>query len=270
MPAEHFEYKDVMLQGADTQLHLITAGNPEGRPILFLHGITENAEAFLPVMKLLPENYYLIALDLRGRGQSFKPAEGYRHRDYIEDLLTVWNLISGHSEPPIVVAHSLSGRIAASFAEKYSRLIGGLLLIDPPISGPGRKPFPLPMSRFTGPKAAIELGDVTRFNSYYANTKMDVLIKASELKQCSVEAIEQSYRSLNEEPFHTNYRLIDCPAVLLAAELSPLITEEERAELNAMNINVITKRIPGVGHEIHKEAPDVIAAEVMQLIHQLQ
>lgn len=268
MPAEHFSYNDVMLQGADTQLHLITAGNPEGRPILFLHGITENAEAFLPVMKLLPADYYLLALDLRGRGQSSRP-RGYRHKDYIEDLLTVWNLISGYSEPPIVVAHSLSGRIAAAFAAQYARLIGGLLLIDPPISGPGRKAFPLPMTRFTGPKAAIELGDMTRFNSYYENTKMDVLIKASELKQCSLEAIEQSYHSLNEEPFHTSYRLIDCPAVLLAAELSPLITEEEREELTAMNKKVVTKRIPNVGHEIHKEAPDVIAAEVIELVNQL-
>ena len=266
---ETFTYEDIVVQGGKGELHLIAAGNQQAQPIVFMHGITEYARSFLPIMKMLPKDYYLVAIDLRGRGDSFKPDEGYRLCDYIDDLLTIWSLFSGHAKRPIVVGHSMSGRIATAFAAQYPQLLSALVLIDPPISGPGRRPFPLPSTRFTEPKMALEKGDMTVFSSYYVQTKMDVSLKEKELRACSLSAIEQTYLSFNQEPFHTYYQMITTQTLLLAAGCSPLISDEEYVELQLMNSHVQMKRIPNIGHEIYKEDPELFVKELMLFVQTL-
>lgn len=264
--ADSFVHENITVQARDGELHLLASGDRNGQPIVFMHGITEFAQSFLPVMKLLPKTYYAVSIDLRGRGESFKPLDGYWLRDYTDDLLAVWNMFSGRLKPPILVGHSLSGRIAAAFVAAYPQLVEALVLIDPPISGPGRLPFPLPLTRFTGPKAALEEGDMDKFAAYYVHTKMDFALKAEELRACSLPAIEQSYVSLNREPFHAYYRMISKKTLLLAAELSPLITDYELLELQQMNALVETKRIPGIGHEICKEDPELFVDELLNFL----
>ncbi|MFD0679344.1 MULTISPECIES: alpha/beta fold hydrolase [unclassified Paenibacillus] len=257
---------DITVKTREGDIHLIASGNEAGRPVLFMHGITEYARSFVPVMKLLPASYYAVSMDLRGRGESFKPESGYWLQDYMADLLSVWNLFSGFSGSPILVGHSLSGRIAAAFAAQYPELVGTLILIDPPISGPGRREFPMPLSRFTGPKVALEKGNMEEFAAFYANTRLDTGVKAEELKLCSLQSIEQSYNSIMYEPFHSYYRLIRSRTLLLAAGLSPLITEEELDELKRMNPVVLTKRIVGIGHEIFKEDPKLFVDELLRFV----
>ncbi|MGO4369502.1 alpha/beta fold hydrolase [Paenibacillus sp. MCAF20] len=266
MDENGFAYESVKIQTLDGELRYIVSGDKQAQPIVFLHGITEYAKSFLPVMKLMPKSFYCVAVDLRGRGESFKPEEGYTLRDYTNDLLAVMNSLSGHAQRPILVGHSLSGRIAAAFAAEHPQLISAMVLIDPPISGPGRRSFPPPLSRFTGPKEAIEAGDMEAFAAFYANTKMDVSLKAEELRACAMPAIVQSYRSMNVEPFHSHYRRITTRALLLAAELSPLITNEELYELRQMNAYVKVKRLPGIGHEIYKEDPKLFVSEVLYFL----
>jgi pimeloyl-ACP methyl ester carboxylesterase len=60
------------------RLHVVETGNPRGRPILFVHG---NSQSWLTwrrqIASDLANDYRLVALDLRGHGQSDKPREGY-------------------------------------------------------------------------------------------------------------------------------------------------------------------------------------------------
>jgi non-heme chloroperoxidase len=60
------------------QLHAIETGNPNGRPILFIHGFSQCSLAWSRQLGSdLAETYRLVALDLRGHGRSDKPREGY-------------------------------------------------------------------------------------------------------------------------------------------------------------------------------------------------
>ena len=262
-------YEHRKVQGWEGELHFITSGDKEAQPVVFLHGITEFAESFLPVIELLPSSLYAISIDLRGRGKSFKPEKGYRLHNYIEDLLVIWNMFSGDSKRPILVGHSMSGRIATAFAAQYPQLVSGLVLIDPPISGPGRRLFPVPLTRFTSPKQALEKADMEMFSAYYDPTKVDIELKKKELQACSLHAIEQTYRSFNQEPFHVYYQMITTPTLLLAAECSPLITDVEYSELQQMNPHVQMKRVPNIGHEIYKEDPQLFTNELVTFIQTL-
>lgn len=61
-----------------TRLHLVEAGNSKGRPILFIHGISQCWLTWSRQMSSdLADDYRLVAMDLRGHGLSDKPREGY-------------------------------------------------------------------------------------------------------------------------------------------------------------------------------------------------
>lgn len=252
------------VEGPAGSLHLIGCGDPKGRPVLFLHGITENARAFESAMRQLPDGLFAAAMDLRGRGLSAKPKNGYRLADYAEDLLAVCNGWPG--EAPTIVGHSMGARIAAAFAALYPGLVRGVLLIDPPISGPGRTSFPVPLARFVEPKRALERGDVEKFRSYYTAPGFDYERKARELDGCSLEAIEQSHAAMNTDPFHAYYRMLSVPALLVAAGGAPFISPEEETQLRKINPRVKTARLEGIGHEVHKLAPALFLQTVRDFL----
>ena len=63
--------------GGGVELHVAEAGNPDGRPILFIHGFSQCRLAWGRQMNSeLAEDYRLVAMDLRGHGLSGKPREG--------------------------------------------------------------------------------------------------------------------------------------------------------------------------------------------------
>jgi non-heme chloroperoxidase len=64
--------------GGGVQLHVVEMGNPQGRPILFIHGASQcHLQWNRQLDSILAENYRLIALDMRGHGLSDRPRESY-------------------------------------------------------------------------------------------------------------------------------------------------------------------------------------------------
>ena len=64
--------------GGGTRLHLVEAGNSKGRAILFIHGISQCwLQWSRQLDSTLAETHRLVAMDLRGHGQSDRPRDGY-------------------------------------------------------------------------------------------------------------------------------------------------------------------------------------------------
>ena len=64
--------------GGGVRLHAVEAGNPGGRPIVFIHGFSQCGMAWSRQMHSeLADTFRLVALDLRGHGLSDKPLAGY-------------------------------------------------------------------------------------------------------------------------------------------------------------------------------------------------
>jgi tetratricopeptide (TPR) repeat protein len=69
------------------RLRFAEQGNPAGHPIVFLHGYTDSWFSFSRILPSLPDSYHAYALDLRGHGDSDRPAGGYHPRDFVADVL---------------------------------------------------------------------------------------------------------------------------------------------------------------------------------------
>jgi pimeloyl-ACP methyl ester carboxylesterase len=64
--------------GGGVQLHLVETGDAGGRAILFIHGFSQCWLAWSRQLNSdLADRYRLVAMDMRGHGQSEKPRTGY-------------------------------------------------------------------------------------------------------------------------------------------------------------------------------------------------
>ena len=64
--------------GGGLRLHVQETGNPNGRPILFIHGFSQCRLAWNKQMHSdLAKDFRLVAMDIRGHGLSEKPRDVY-------------------------------------------------------------------------------------------------------------------------------------------------------------------------------------------------
>lgn len=109
------------------------SGNPEGRPIIFVHGLLGshlNWEKQLTDPQL--QRYRLITFDLRGHGLSSKPQQESDYRDgkrWAADLNAVISLSKAHK--PLLVGWSLGGAVITNYLAAYGDgHISGAIYID--------------------------------------------------------------------------------------------------------------------------------------------
>jgi pimeloyl-ACP methyl ester carboxylesterase len=98
--------------GGGVQLHVIEAGNSGGRPILFIHGISQSSLAWSRQLDSeLARDHRLVAMDLLGHGLSDKPRDAYGDSrlwaDDVRAVIDALNLdrpvLSGWSYGPLVM-----------------------------------------------------------------------------------------------------------------------------------------------------------------------
>ncbi len=119
-----------IIGNGEVRLAVEEAGNPKGRPILFIHGFSQNRLTWRKqfASELLKE-FRLVALDLRGHGDSDKPRDRYGDsRVWAEDIQAI---IDGLGlERPILSGWSYGGAIVADYLRVYGEArLGGIHLI---------------------------------------------------------------------------------------------------------------------------------------------
>ncbi len=105
-----------------------TFSTPE-RAVILIHGITSNCKAWAVLgPALAAQGWYAIAVDLRGRGQSAKPAHGYGIPFHANDLLALADAL----ELPRValVGHSLGALIALWMAALHPDRVSRVAFVD--------------------------------------------------------------------------------------------------------------------------------------------
>ena len=104
-----------------------TGEGPE--PVLAMHGITAQHRAFSPLARHLGYPDGMVALDLRGRGDSEKPPSGnYGLAAHVEDVIrTLDHLEVGNG---VLVGHSAGAFVALCTALLYPDRVRALVLLD--------------------------------------------------------------------------------------------------------------------------------------------
>jgi lipase len=99
-----------------------------GAPIVALHGLTASFISFVGVAERLNGRRPLFALDLRGRGDSDKPAGPYGMAQHARDVAVAMQRLG--IGPSVIVGHSMGAFVATALAAQNPELVSGIMMID--------------------------------------------------------------------------------------------------------------------------------------------
>jgi pimeloyl-ACP methyl ester carboxylesterase len=128
------EDAEVNVEGAeliDTSsgtLQVLDEGNPEGSPVVLIHGATESMHWFEELAPLLAANHRVIRIDLLGHGGSDKPGAGYAIADQASAVAEA--LAKLEVTDATVLGNSLGGSVATGLAEESPDLVAGIVIVD--------------------------------------------------------------------------------------------------------------------------------------------
>jgi len=118
--------QDVVRVRDGLRLHYRRQGR--GRALVLLHGFPQTSHQWRKVVPALAERFTVVAPDLRGYGDSDRPAGGYDKRTMAADVA---DLIQALGLAPVgLVGHDRGGRVAHRFALDHPALLTHLVLLD--------------------------------------------------------------------------------------------------------------------------------------------
>jgi non-heme chloroperoxidase len=114
------------------RLHYAEQGDPDGRPIVFLHGWPDSWFSFSRVTLLLPPRLHAFLLDQRGFGDSERPHHGYAIDEFAADVVAFLDAQS--LERATLVGHSFGSFVARRVAIAHPERVDRLVLIGTGLS----------------------------------------------------------------------------------------------------------------------------------------
>ena len=117
----------------DVRLHYLVAG--KGEPVILLHGYAENSHMWRPLIPELAKTHTVIAPDLRGFGQSSKPAGGYEKKTMAEDVHALAKSLG--YQHTIIVGHDIGLMVAYAYAARFPTEVDRVVLMDAFLPGVG-------------------------------------------------------------------------------------------------------------------------------------
>ena len=109
----------------------------ESKPGLFLiHGYSSHAHWWDFIAPHFCDNYYVVAIDLSGMGDS-DHRDSYSQELYSKEILSLCDELG--LETINLVAHSMGGPISLNFSDQHKNRINSLILIDSIVVMPPNK-----------------------------------------------------------------------------------------------------------------------------------
>ncbi len=105
-------------------------GNPNHEPIVFVHGLGDDASTIWEeTIEKLKYDYYILTFDFPGFGRSTKSGQLYSPTKYAKFIN---NLVEIYMHKPFhLVGHSMGGAISLKYASLYENKLKSLFLVDP-------------------------------------------------------------------------------------------------------------------------------------------
>lgn len=256
---------------------------PEPHPhkLVFLHGVMGSLANWRRVIPSFQKEFQVLAYDQRGHGWSFKPSSGYSPEDYSLDLKMIldelgWNKIS-------LVGHSMGGRNALHFAQKYPQRLEALVIED--IGPEGNveamkktidmvEMVPVPFLSKLAAKEYFEHQFVEKLGGgpgaqilgQYFYTNIESREGGSADWRFSKNAILSSLLSGHFKPRWDAVEDLRIPTLFLRGENSKDFPRSEYDKVMKVNPGIKGVEIAGAGHWIHFDKPQEFTAVVREFL----
>ena len=115
------------VQVEDLNIHFLSAGS--GEPILLLHGWPTSSYLWRDIIKLLSDQYHVVAIDLPGFGKSDKPLDASYSFKFFEKVIEAFTRELGMDQLNLAV-HDLGGPLGLYWAVQHMEKVKRLILLN--------------------------------------------------------------------------------------------------------------------------------------------
>ena len=263
------------------KIHYLIAG--QGSPVLLLHGFAETSHMWLPLIAKLAPTHTVIAPDLRGYGESEKPATGYGKKALAMDIHALMDSLGDKRIE--LVGHDIGLMVAYAYAAQYPDEVERIVLMDAFLPGVGDW------------RTVWLLRDLWHFH-FYGKTPLQLVAGreriylehfwndfAADPNHSVSEADRQFYAKAYAQPgaisagfetFHAfeqdakdfealSATKLTLPMLVLTGEKASGNGLSEQARLVATNVRGVI--VPGSGHWLMEEAPQVVIPELVAFLN---
>lgn len=223
----------------------------QGTPLILIPGITSPAITWGFVGEQFGRHFDTYVLDIRGRGLS----ESRPDLDYGLDACTkdVLELADALGLPNyVLVGHSMGGRTAIRAARYSGSRIQKIVLVDPPVGGPGRRHYPIPEEWLLNSLRAAEKGASLEEMRSFMPTWEDhhIRLRAEWLPTCDVRAVKIAYEGFHQDDIHSDLLHLKTPTLLVVAGKGGVILPEDIAEIRQLLPTIRVERVENASHLI--------------------
>lgn len=112
------------------EMNVLVSGDPDGEPVCLVHGNVSSARFWADLMADMPDDYRVLAPDLRGYGDSVtKPVDATRGvQDFTDDIAALFDELG--LETLALVGWSIGGGIAMQYAIDYPDTLSTLVFVS--------------------------------------------------------------------------------------------------------------------------------------------
>ncbi|PLW69867.1 alpha/beta fold hydrolase [Pseudohalioglobus lutimaris] len=221
-----------------------------GPDLLIVPGITSPAITWGFVAERLAENFNVYVLDVRGRGLSQAGQLDYSLDAMAKDVVALTN--TDYFDRPLVLGHSMGARTAIRAARNAPEAFSGMILVDPPMSGPGRRDYPSPWPWYEDSILMAQKGCSAEAMRDFCPTWTDqqLALRAEWLHTCQLDAIEIAYKGFHSDDIHSDIPSLKLPLRLVVAGGAPVISDSDVEELVELAPHLEVRVVEGAGHMI--------------------
>ncbi|MFE8916945.1 alpha/beta fold hydrolase [Streptomyces globisporus] len=233
-----------------------------GQPVVLLHGLAGHAGEWEAVASRLGGRYRVVAVDQRGHGASERYPRDVSRAAHVADVVSVVEQLGLCR--PVLVGQSLGGHTAMLTAAFRPALVRGLVLVE---AGPGGPAPGVPvdiggwLDGWPAPFPSLEAAAVffgggavgagwaagleERDGGWWPRFDRDVMVRSI------AEAAGRSYLP--------EWKRVVCPTLLVLGQ-SSFVSAREAGDMLWQGPIAVAMSVPGTGHDLHLERPDLLHA----------
>ena len=255
------------------RFHFTEWGRPGAPPILLLHGTNQSSHSWDLVSLALASSYHVFALDQRGHGDS----EWSRELDYSTTAMADDAVAFARDRKlarPIVVGHSMGGRVSLLAALKAPDFSRALVLVDsgPEMNAPGGRTirnFVRNNREFDNLEQFVD--NVVAYDPYRKREHVERTVKYNMFQRADGKYVSKNdhRRTANSR---TAIRLEDVstlthPTLVVRGENSNVFTPDAGERLIGALPDARLVTVPNCGHNVHSQNTPGFLAAVMPFLN---
>jgi pimeloyl-ACP methyl ester carboxylesterase len=249
------------------ELPYVEQGDPDGIPVLLLHGWSDSWHSYEPVLPHLPSDIRAIAVTQRGHGDAQRPADGYASGDMAADAVALLDSLA--IERAVVVGHSMGAWVAERIAIEYPERVSGVVLaaaIGPVDANPVAAELLREVAAFSDPVDPdwVRAFQISTTELPLAPEQLDLFV--AESLKLPARVWQAAAAAFPRGDLYAELTAIEAPTAVIWGDRDSVGPREEQLRIAAAIGGARLTVYEGIGHALHWEQPERFAADLAAFV----